>query len=142
MYNPEIMKRVSKHYKSGESLPEEMLQGLIHKQNANLAIGASSTSQVDVFDFIIHSGLDSSLAQGKAKNNKTMKFYRQNLKLKKPDVLDIPHLWDMTAKNFGEKLFNDPAGDGIEILIESVTKQDSLKYRYQWSQVYSNDIFQ
>jgi metallopeptidase MepB len=44
MYNPEIMKRVSKHYQSGEPLPEEMLQGLISKQNANLAIGASSTS--------------------------------------------------------------------------------------------------
>ena len=91
---------------------------------------------------MLHSGLDSSLAQGEAKNNKTMKFYRQNLKLKKPDVLDIAQLWDMTAKNFGEKLFSDPGGDGIEILIESVTKQDSLKYRYQWSQIYSNDIFQ
>jgi len=97
---------------------------------------------VDVFDFLIHSGLDSSLAQGEAKNNKTMKFYRQNRKLKKPDVLDIAQLWDMTATNFGEKLFSDPSGDGIEILIESVTKQDSLKYRYQWSQIYSNDIFQ
>ena len=107
-----------------------MLNALIQKQSGNLASQARSTSQVDIFDFLIHSVLDTSLAEKNNDSKNNMSYYRQNIKMKGPEVIDIPHLWDMTARNFGEKMFEDSSGDGIEILIESVTKQDSLKYRY------------
>jgi Zn-dependent oligopeptidase len=35
-----ILERLSKHYKTGESLPDEMLQSMIKAKHANVAFGS------------------------------------------------------------------------------------------------------
>ena len=58
MWDKSIIQRVSKHYKTGEQLPDDMLNSLIEVKKAKNNMETSYQVLMGSFDFLVHSSKD------------------------------------------------------------------------------------
>jgi len=56
-YEPKVLKMFAKHYKSGEVIPDEMIQKLVRSKNFMSASGMIRQLEFSIFDFKLHTKL-------------------------------------------------------------------------------------
>ena len=61
MWNKKVIKRISKHYKTGEPLPEELIDKKLKIKNLNNAIFTLNQCFYGTFDFLLHTANDNNL---------------------------------------------------------------------------------
>jgi Zn-dependent oligopeptidase len=61
VWNKDIMKRLSKHFTTGESLPIELIDKKIEAKNLNQAIFTLRQLFFGTFDFLLHTASDQKL---------------------------------------------------------------------------------
>ena len=61
MWDKEVIGMVSKHYKTGEKLPEESILQMEKVRRANQAMNTLQQVMLGTFDFMFHSANDASL---------------------------------------------------------------------------------
>lgn len=61
VWNKEILKRVSKHYETGEGLPNELIDKKLEIKNLNEASFTLRQIHYGTFDFLLHSANDQTL---------------------------------------------------------------------------------
>jgi thimet oligopeptidase len=58
IWDKDILKLVSKHYKTGESLPDDLIDKKIRSKNENAALNTLNQLFKSIFDFLIYSASD------------------------------------------------------------------------------------
>lgn len=58
-YEPAVLKLFAKHHKSGEILPDEMIEKLVRSKNFQSALAMVRQLEFSLFDFLLHSKLHS-----------------------------------------------------------------------------------
>lgn len=83
VYNKEVLKMISKHYKTGEILPDEMIEKMIENKNFHAAWNLLGQVVYSLFDMTIHSDKE---AMDSKKVQKTLDDIRSKYSLlKNPD---------------------------------------------------------
>lgn len=113
VYDSEILKMISGHYKTGEALPEDLLKKIIAAQDFNKGYYYTRQLMLGTFDYAIHS------TKGAVKVNDVYnKLYEEMIGVK-----------PIEGANF-------PAGFG-----HMMGGYDAGYYGYIWSEVYAADMF-
>merc|ERR1712137_810677 len=111
-WQPEILSKLSKHYKTGESLPDELLQKLLAAKNVNVALFSLRQVYLSVLDMTIHTG----------------------------PVDDLQALSDKLAKEIA--LIESPPGCTIlRSFGHLMNRYAAGYYGYLWSEVLAADMF-
>jgi len=113
MWEPSIIKRVSAHYKTGESLPDELIKTMIELKNYD--IGDFYTRQILLARLAL-----AYFAPGEKKD--TNALFHGLTKEMKPHLVDVP-------ENHFQAAFGHLNGYGAKY------------YGYLWSEVFADDLF-
>ncbi|KAM7197285.1 hypothetical protein V8F33_005713 [Rhypophila sp. PSN 637] len=124
-WTPGPLKGLSKHYKTGEQIPDDLIEKLMATKNVNGALFNLRQLHFGLFDMTVHS--PKSHAELEALD--ASKFYNELRadisKLKGPEALGEPATWGNGQATFGHLIGGYDAG----------------YYGYLSSQVYSTDMF-
>jgi Zn-dependent oligopeptidase len=71
IWNKDILKKVSKHYKTGEPLPEELINQKIATKNEYVATETLSQIFLGTVDFLLYSASDQKLLNASKSSNNT-----------------------------------------------------------------------
>lgn len=115
-WQPEVLKKISSHYKTGEKLPDEMIASLVKSKNAGVAQGFIRQNFLGQFD------VDAHAAQ---KRVDTTKLYAKMMK----EITGIP----MTKGTYPQASFGH--------IMSLTDPYDVGYYVYAWSLVIAEDIF-
>ena len=122
-WDHKVLKRLSKHYKTGESLPDHLIDALIRTKNLNSGLFNLRQISFGLFDMTIHAGSFASTLKHKSINGKSVDAVYASIR---EQVSLIPqHPDSKPAASFGHLLHG----------------YDSGYYGYLYSQVFSADMF-
>lgn len=114
-YEKEALLRLSKHYKTGEPLPEEHINALVKAKNANIALHLRRQLFFGTFDMRLHTGTVGT-------------------------VLNTQELWHNTLKEI-IKITSNKETNPLATFGHMAGGYSAGYYGYLWSEVYSADIF-
>lgn len=114
-YEKEALMRLSKHYKTGEPLPNELIESIIKAKNANIAIFLRRQLFFGIFDMRLHTH----------ENGMPINTY---------------DLWHKTSKEI-MKITPYEDTNGLATFGHMAGGYSAGYYGYLWSEVYSADIF-
>lgn len=124
-WTPSVLKSLSKHYSTGESIPDDLIQKQIAAKHVNDALFNLRQIHFGVFDMTVHTPK----THEQAKNTKYSELYNdlrtQIAGLKGPEALGLTSNWGNGQATFGHLIGGYDAG----------------YYGYLSSQVYSTDMF-
>lgn len=115
-WQPEVLKRISSHYQTGESLPEEMIASLIKSKNEGVPTAFIRQNFLGQFDVAAHAA---------DKRVDTTKLYGKMMK----DITGIP----MTKGTYPQASFGH--------IMSLTDPYDVGYYVYAWALVIAEDIF-
>lgn len=116
MWQKPILERLSKHYLSGESLPDEMLQSMIRAKHVNVAFSSLRQIYLSRLDLSIHGPEPPKDAQG------------------------LQELVDQLRPQI--TLLDNPPGNNMLRTFGHLMNQYSASYYgYMWAEVLSADMF-
>ena len=142
VWNKEIIQKVSKHYKTGDSLPDDLLEKMIKVKRSDEASDTLTQVFYGTFDFLFHSASDSkllnfNLAQQHPGYN--LNIIRHDIK-KSGNRVDAMALWSKLKKEImGEE--EVPGTQPVASFGHIVGGYASCYYGYLWSEVYSAELF-
>ena len=144
MWDKEVISKVSKHYKTGEKLPEENLIQMEKVRRANQAMTTLQQVFLGTFDFMFHSANDASLKNSTAlsqvpKGGISYATIRDSIK-KDGFLVDSKDLW----RNLKKDITGIPEQEGsnpIASFGHIVGGYASAYYGYLWSLVYASEVF-
>jgi saccharolysin len=102
--NKDILKKVSKHYKTGQPLPDDLITMKVNTKNEYAATETLSQIFLGTVDFLLYSASDQKLLNATASHaqvaNKTsmLEDMRSQLKHKDGFMIDTEELWHTAAK--------------------------------------------
>lgn len=116
IWTKEVLKKISKHYKTGEALPDEMIDNIVKAKH--VAVGLSKLNQIffGMFDMDIH----------------------MDAKLTKPE--DLNSLWGQLKKEIS-MIDASPNCNYPASFMHLCAGYDAGYYGYLWSEVFSVDMF-
>ncbi len=141
-WNPIIMKRLSKHYKSGEYLPDSIIKKMVKIRNLNIGIYHKKIVMSSIYDQLIHS------------SNDFMTICEDFLKT--PDtnnkIDNIKKTLSNLYRQIHDQILRYIANDKIKIGFNSGTifpnefisvliGNDARFYGLLWSKIYATDIY-
>ena len=115
-WQPEVLKKISSHYQTGEQLPDAMIASLVKSKNAGSAQGFIRQNFLGQFDVAAHAA---------QKRVNTTKLYSKMMK----EITGIP----MTAGTYPQASFGH--------IMSLTDPYDVGYYVYAWSLVIAADIF-
>lgn len=115
-WQPQVLKRISAHYQTGEPLPDEMMEALVKSKNAGAATAFIRQNFLGQFDVAAHAA---------DKRVDTTKLYAQMMK----DITGVP----MTPGTIPQASFGH--------IMSLTDPYDVGYYVYAWSLVIAQDIF-
>lgn len=115
-WQPEVLKKISSHYQTGEVLPDEMIASLVKSKNAGVAQGFIRQNFLGQFDVAAHAS---------QKRVDTTKLYGKMMK----DITGIP----LTKGTYPQASFGH--------IMSLTDPYDVGYYVYAWSLVIAEDIF-
>lgn len=115
-WQPEVLKKISSHYQTGETLPDEMIASLVKSKNVGAAQGFIRQNFLGQFDVAAHAA---------QKRVDTTKLYGKMMK----DITGVP----MTEGTYPQASFGH--------IMSLTDPYDVGYYVYAWSLVIAEDIF-
>lgn len=115
-WQPQALKKISRHYKTGEALPDEMIASLVKSKNVGVAQGFIRQNFLGQFDVAAHAA---------QKRVDTTKLYGKMMK----DITGVP----MTKGTYPQASFGH--------IMSLTDPYDVGYYVYAWSLVIAEDIF-
>ena len=115
-WQPEVLKKISSHYQTGEVLPDEMISSLVKSKNVGVAQGFIRQHFLGQFDVAAHAA---------QKRVDTTKLYGKMMK----DITGIP----LTKDTYPQASFGH--------IMSLTDPYDVGYYVYAWSLVIAEDIF-
>ena len=115
-WQPQVLKKISAHYKTGEALPEELISSLVKSKNVGVAAAFLRQNFLGQYDLALHTA---------AKRVDSTKLYSQMMK----DISGIP----MTKGTYPQASFGH--------IMSLTDPYDVGYYVYAWSLVIAQDIF-
>ena len=99
IWNKDILKKVSKHYKTGEPLPEDLINQKIATKNEYVATETLSQIFLGTVDFLLYSASDQKLLNASKSSNNTSMLdnMRSQIKHKEGYMVDTEDLWHHAA---------------------------------------------
>lgn len=140
MWDKTVIKRVSKHFESGEPLPDDIIDKKVSIKNLLEATASLRQLFFGSFDFLLHSAHDESLL-GQEYDQGSFNIGQYRKELKKDGLrVDTYDLWQKLTK---EITLKDPqeGTNGAAAFGHIYGGYESQYYGYMWSQVYSCDCF-
>ncbi|PNP47351.1 hypothetical protein TGAMA5MH_01167 [Trichoderma gamsii] len=124
-WTPSVLKSLSKHWESGESIPDELVEKLVKTKHLNSAIGALGQLVIGTFDMTIHG--PKTHEEAKTRNyGKLWNQIRHDIsQIKGPEDIGETMEWGNRYANIGHFLGGYDAG----------------YYGYLYSEVFSLDMF-
>lgn len=133
MWNKDILKKVSKHYKTGESLPDNLIDMKIKTKNQYAATETLSQIFLGSVDFRLYSASDKKLIENEGKNNNSvLSEMRKNIKKKHGYVVDTEDLWHKVAQRIENSDYQEGTNP-IGTFGHLITGYVSQYYSYLWS---------
>ncbi|KAF9437455.1 hypothetical protein BGZ76_000661 [Entomortierella beljakovae] len=118
LWEPTVLKQLGKHYKSGEVLPDELIESLVKTRKVLKGLLFSQQIAVTAIDLKLHS-IDPSQRQQ-----------------------SISQFWkDMSEKIAGVKLGDDPDTNPACQLYHIAMGYDAGYYVYAWSEMHAHDLY-
>ncbi|KAG0223458.1 hypothetical protein BGX31_008482 [Mortierella sp. GBA43] len=118
LWEPTVLKRLGKHYKTGEELPDDLIQSLVRTRKVLKGLLFSQQMAVTAIDMKVHS-LDPDQRQQ-----------------------SIAELWkSMTESIVGIKLEDDPGVNAACQLYHIAMGYDAGYYVYAWSEMHAHDLY-
>jgi thimet oligopeptidase len=114
-WEPSVLKKMSKHVETGESLSDELIGQLVKSRNANEGIGAQRQIAFALFDQLLHSG------SIETKPESITKLY-----------------FDVYSRVTG---FTPTAGTSMPASFGHLCGYDAQYYGYLWAEVFSADLY-
>jgi thimet oligopeptidase len=147
MWDREVISKVSKHYKTGEKLPEESLVQMEKVRRANQAMTTLQQVFLGTFDFMFHSANDASLknstslAQHSSSQKGGINFVEIRNTIKKDGFhVDSMDLYRKLKKDITG--VPEPEGTApVASFGHIVGGYASAYYGYLWSLVYASEVF-
>ena len=115
-WQPQVLKKISAHYKTGEALPDELIASLVKSKNVGVAAAFLRQNFLGQYDLALHTA---------AKRVDSTKLYSQMMK----DISGIP----MTKGTYPQASFGH--------IMSLTDPYDVGYYVYAWSLVIAQDIF-
>lgn len=115
-WQPEVLKKISSHYKTGEALPDEMIASLVKSKNAGMAQGFIRQNFLGQFDVAAHAA---------QKRVDSTQLYGKMMK----EITGIP----LTEGTYPQASFGH--------IMSLTDPYDVGYYVYAWSLVIAEDIF-
>lgn len=115
-WQPQVLKQISAHYKTGEPLPDAMIEALVKSKNAGVATAFIRQNFLGQFDVAAHAA---------QKRVDTTKLYAKMMK----DITGVP----MTPGTYPQASFGH--------IMSLTDPYDVGYYVYAWSLVIAQDIF-
>lgn len=115
-WQPQVLKKISAHYKTGEALPDELISSLVKSKNVGVAAAFLRQNFLGQYDLALHTA---------AKRVDSTKLYSQMMK----DISGIP----MTKGTYPQASFGH--------IMSLTDPYDVGYYVYAWSLVIAQDIF-
>ena len=115
-WQPQVLKKISAHYKTGEALPDELISSLVKSKNAGVAAAFLRQNFLGQYDLALHT------ASGRVDSTK---LYAKMMK----DISGIP----MTKGTYPQASFGH--------IMSLTDPYDVGYYVYAWSLVIAQDIF-
>ena len=115
-WQPQVLKKISAHYKTGETLPDELISSLVKSKNVGVAAAFLRQNFLGQYDLALHTA---------AKRVDSTKLYSQMMK----DISGIP----MTKGTYPQASFGH--------IMSLTDPYDVGYYVYAWSLVIAQDIF-
>lgn len=146
MWDKDVLKRVSKHYKTGEHMPESMVDQMMKIKNLHQASSTLGQIFLGTFDFIFHSANDEKLLKlgqsltQKERGEYNLASYRESAHHDKNFHVDSMQLWNTLKKD----ITGMPEMEGtnpVASFDHIIGGYASTYYGYLWSKVYSAELF-
>ncbi len=115
-WQPQVLKKISAHYKTGEALPDELISSLVKSKNVGVAASFLRQNFLGQYDLALHTA---------DKRVDSTKLYSQMMK----DISGIP----MTKGTYPQASFGH--------IMSLTDPYDVGYYVYAWSLVIAQDIF-
>ena len=134
IWNKDILKKVSKHYKTGEPLPQELIEKKIQTKNEYVATETLSQIFLGTLDFLLYSASDDKLLaqDGNNTSSSVLSKMRHNIKKKNGFVVDTEDLWHQLASKIEESDYQQGTNP-IGTFGHLITGYVSQYYSYLWS---------
>ena len=134
IWNKDILKKVSKHYKTGEPLPDDLIAQKVATKNEYVATETLSQIFLGTVDFLLYSASDQKLlnTSNSTNNNSTLEHMRSQIKHKDGFKVDTEDLWHhaaITIENSDYQVGTNPIGTFGHL----ITGYVSQYYGYLWS---------
>lgn len=116
-WNKNELKALSRHYLTGEKIPDEMLDALVRSKHVNGALFALRQLHFGIFDMLIHT-------------------------CKKPEELDLCQLWNETREEIGLVVNGSVHTRGYNSFGHLMSDSYSAGYYgYMWAEVFATDMY-
>ena len=118
VWDVDVLNTFAGHYKTGEKLPADLIEGMIAAKNVASGMLAERQFFYGQFDFTLHSDPEGDL-----------------------DTVALAHaLWDPSGKDV--ELYDPVPGTWFHAAFGHLTGYQAGYYGYQWSLVYASDMFE
>ncbi|KAF9277763.1 hypothetical protein BGZ68_009031 [Mortierella alpina] len=118
LWEPAVLKRLGKHYKTGEKLPDDLIASLVKTRKVSKGLLFSQQVAVTAIDLKLHSVDPSQRRQS------------------------IPELWkEMSESLTGVTLEDAPGVNPACQLYHIAMGYDSLYYVYAWAELHAHDLY-
>lgn len=148
MWDKKVMKRMSKHVKTGEQMPDELIDKKIKSKNLHVASETLNQITMATVDLLLNSANDKKLLSKVPHRPALAQFFtgddsisriRADLKFADGNI-DTGALWRKLAFKIESTRYQEganPLGSFGHLIAGYV----SSYYSYLWSQVYADDLF-
>ncbi|KAJ1943262.1 metalloendopeptidase [Linderina macrospora] len=117
VWQPEILKRFSKHHVTGQPLPDDLSQAIIAARNVGVPIDGLRRMYQSAFDQAIHNASEN------------------------VESVDVAQLYSDLRKQIGRLDTGDLVLPAVGIFHHMMSGYDSRFYVYMWGMVFSADMF-
>jgi Zn-dependent oligopeptidase len=146
MWDKDVLKRVSKHYKTGDKMPDAMVETMMQIKNMHQASSTLGQIFLGTFDFLFHSANDANLLKAgqsltqQERSEYNLASYREGMHHEQGYKVDSMALWNQLKKDITgmpEQEGTNPVASFDHI----IGGYASTYYGYLWSKVYSSELF-
>ena len=140
MWDKNVIGMVSKHYKTGEKLPESTLIQMEKVKMADRGMVALGHIHKGTFDLMLHSASDQKMLNRTSNATINLQSIRKSIK-KNGTLVDSKDLWRSTKKSL-TGITAQEGTDQVASFGHLWGGYSSQYYSYLWSLVYAADVFE
>jgi Zn-dependent oligopeptidase len=147
IWDKDILRKVSKHYKTGEPLSTNLVDAKVRSRNDMVATATLNQIFLGTLDLMLYSAADEKLlsaskstALSETHATTGISTWRRDIKMKGKYIVDTERLWHELAQKIEHSTLQ-PHTNPIGSFGHIFSGYESQYYSYLWSKVYSCELF-